>query len=249
MWSFGALCDDFFVSTRLRFKLDLTPTRETILHFFEQIGRKHPSVSRFRRRDDGGLVLDEDAQEDGGRRFVRLEPDMLKFGTCHAPPRDQLSDFCNTVLKLAPAYLSLSELDYDNMEVVFGFDLEYCGNHDELVAEALFGGHPLLAGLVQPDSRVIDFQPIVGFALNDECDLQAQVEIKSRTSCYEVRCNEYESTALSVFLTVRKFWSFDAPQELSELHGAMLATAEQIANERVVPHVVRPLAAAIASRR
>ena len=58
MWSFGAFCDEFYVNTRLYLKLDLAPSRETVLHFMEQIRRAFPRLTRLRRRDDDGLVLD-----------------------------------------------------------------------------------------------------------------------------------------------------------------------------------------------
>lgn len=249
MWSFCAVCDDFFVSTRLRFKLDLTPSRETVLHFFEQIGRRHPELCRFRRRDDGGLVLDEDERDGRGKRFIRLDPDTLKVGVCGPADADLITGFTDTVLSLAPAHLSLSDLDYDHMELVLGFDLEYCGNHDELIADALFSSHPLINVLVGDGERVIDFQPFVGVSLSDECDLQAYVEVKSRTSAYEVRCNDYDSQSLSVYLTLRRYWGFNAPTDLKSLHNHMVRIAQELAEERVVPRLVRPLRAAISSRR
>src|SRR5262245_49342669 len=119
MWSFGALCDEFSVAARLFLKLDLDPTRETILHFFEQIRRAEPRLTRFRRRDDGGLVLDEDDSSGEGRRYVRLDPGALKFGAFDPNEAQVVSKLGKRVLTLAPVQLSLSDLDYDYIEVVF----------------------------------------------------------------------------------------------------------------------------------
>lgn len=248
MWSFGALCDEFFVSTRLRFKLDLTPSRESVLHFFEQIRRRHPEVSRFRRREDSGLVLDQEDRCDSGRRFLRLDHDALKLGVCAPEGPDTVSEFASTVLDLAPTSLSLSDLDFDHAELVMGFDFEYAGNHDELVAEALFSEHPLLNALSSPDRRVIDFQPFLGVSLNDECDLQAYLELKSRTSAYEVRCGDFENSALSVYLTLRKYWSGSMDMSLAHLHRQMLDVATDLTQTRIVPSIIQPLASEIASR-
>jgi hypothetical protein len=249
MWSFGALCDSFFVSTRLQLKLDLAPGRETLLHFMEQMRRKHTSLRRFRRRDDGAVVLDDDDPLGRPRRFLRLDGGSLKFGVCDPEGPEQVQDFAETVLKLAPCHLSLSELDYDHVETVIGFDLEYCGNHDELIAESLFGAHPLLQTLAGSDRRVIECQPCFGVALNDACDLQAYVEVRSRTSTCEVRADEYPAAALSVFATVRRYWDTSAGLDLSSVHRTLLTTAAALAEERVVPSVVRPLAEAIGSRQ
>lgn len=248
MWSFSALCDEFFVSARLRFKLDLSPSRETVLHYFEQIRRRHPEVTRFRRRDDGGLVLDQEDRGEHGRRFLRLDHDALKVGVCGPDCPETVADFSATVLDLAPTHLSLSDLDYDHTELVLGFDFEYAGNHDELVAEALFSEHPLLNALSGPDRRVIDFQPFLGVALNDECDLQAYLELKSRTSAYEVRCGDFDQSALSVYLTLRRYWSGSLDISLARLHKQMLGVAADLAQTRIVPTIIQPLAAAIASR-
>ncbi len=249
MWSFAALCDGFFVSTRLRFKLDLSPSRETLLHFFEQIRRQHPELTRLRRRDDGGVILDEQPREGYERRFIRLDPDMLKIGVCGAQGPAGISALADMVLDLAPCHLSLSDLDYDDMEMVFGFDLEYKGNHDELIADTLFDGHPFMHALAGETGRVIDFQPMVGVSLTDDCDLQAYLDVKSRTSAYELRCNEYDGAALSVFLTLRRYWGFQQPRDLHTLHADLLNTGARLAADAVVPNIVQPLATAIAGKR
>ena len=51
----GAQCDEFYTSSRLFLKLDLTLERETVLHFFERVRREYPTLNRFRRREDGSL--------------------------------------------------------------------------------------------------------------------------------------------------------------------------------------------------
>ena len=37
MSSFRAICDEFYITARLFLKLELNPSRETILHFFDRI--------------------------------------------------------------------------------------------------------------------------------------------------------------------------------------------------------------------
>lgn len=249
MWSFSALCDEFSVATRLFLKLDLDPTRETILHFFEQIRRAEPRLNRFRRRDDSGLVLDDEDGGGDGRRFVRLDPGALKFGAFDPAEAQVISKLGKRVLTLAPAQLSLSDLDYDYLELVFSFDLEYRGNHDALIAETFFAGHPLLAAVEETESGVIECQPQFGVRLDANCESQAYVEIKGRTSTYEVRSGEYEASPLTVSLTVRRYWTGQSSEELIPVFRDLLSMADRLAQDRIVPTVVQPLAAAIASRR
>lgn len=249
MWSYGAFCDEFFISSRLFLKLDLDPSRDTVLHFFEQIRRMYPRMTRLRRRDDGSLILDEEGAEGYGRRVLRLDGNALKF-SFYSPPNPQAAaEFADNVLKQAPHQLSLSDLDYDYLEVCYAFDLEYRGNHDELVAETLFPDHPLLSSLTDDNQRIIDCQPFFGITLSAECDKQVYVEIKGRTSTYELRSGEYEPSPLSVYLTVRRYWGFSGAKDLALANRDLLTIAERYVNERVMPHVVQPLAAAIASRR
>ncbi|MBU0640015.1 MAG: hypothetical protein KKB50_14195 [Planctomycetes bacterium] len=249
MWSFAAFCDEFCVSTRLHLKLDLELSRETLLHFFERIRRAYPAVTRLRRRDDGGLVLDEDGAQGDMRRFVRIDPHALKLG-CYTPPNAELVDeFATMVLTQAPPHLSLSDLDYDHLEVVFAFDLEYRGNHDELVAETFYADHRFVGLLADEGRRVIDCQPFLGVALSEDCERQAYLEIKGRTSTYEIRSGEFEASPLSVYLIVRNYWGCGGARDLAAINSELLHTGARLANERVLPHIVQPLAAAIASRR
>ena len=81
----GASCDDFYVSNRLFLKLDLSLNRETVLHFFDVMRKEFPGMTRLRRRDDGAVMLEEESAERGSRRWIRIEPTVLRFGF-FAPP-------------------------------------------------------------------------------------------------------------------------------------------------------------------
>lgn len=247
--AFGAHCDDFHIATRLFLKLDLSLQRETVLHFFDSVRREFPGMRKLRRREDSSLLLEEDEDERGQRRWLRLDQATIRLGHHNPPDIDDAARFAHVILKTAPYHLTLGDLDYDHMEVVLGFDLEYRGNHDQLIADTLYAGGPL-AGLVQHGSIVhaIDAQPFLGFSLSDACDLQAYIEIKSRTSTFEVRTGQYEPQPLSVFLTIRRFFGFIEKESLVDVHREMTDLAMEWAVERVVPLIIQPLAHAIASR-
>lgn len=250
--SLGAQCDEFYLSSRLFMKLDLSLERETVLHFFERVRREYPTIRRFRRREDGTLVLEEsdgDSREGDPRRWIRLEPGSLRFGHFAPPSRDETRLFARLLLEQAPYHLTLSDLDIDHFELVYGFDMEYSGNHDQLVAETLFADHPLSAFVMADESaHTIDCQPYFGIALTPTCDTQAYLEVKSRTTSFEVRTGEYEAQVLSVYLTVRRYWGFDQRADLAAVYEELADIADDLAIHRVVPLVVNPLALAIASR-
>jgi len=248
----GAQCDEFYTSSRLFLKLDLSLERETVLHFFERVRREYPGLNRFRRREDGALILeecDEEGDRTEPRRWIRLEPGTLRFG-CFSPPSPQhCRDFSAFLLEQAPYHLTLSDLDIDHLEVVYGFDMEYSGNHDQLVAETLFADHPLAPFILGEDrAHTIECQPYFGIALSGRCDAQAFLEVKSRTTSFEIRTGEYQAQMLSVYLTIRRYWGLNEPENLAPAHADLLSIADDLAVRRVVPLVVNPLALAIAGR-
>lgn len=245
----GAFCDEFYVSVRLFLKLEIVPERETILHFFDRLRKPYPAMRKMRRRESDSLVLEEESDEGGSRRWVRIDPDSLRFGYYMPPDLASVREFAEFVLAQAPHHLTLSEIDFDHMEMVYGFDLHYRGNHDQLVAETLYP-ELLDNGFFAPDQaqHIIDAQPCLGIALSPQCDLQAYLEVKSRTSTYEIRGDAFESQPISVFLTLRKYWGVEPPATLGEGATLLFDKADALATEKVVPNFVTPLAAAIASR-
>ncbi|NOT00575.1 MAG: hypothetical protein HOP29_08105 [Phycisphaerales bacterium] len=246
---FSSVCDEFYVSCRLFLKLDLALERETALHFFDRVRKEFPGMQKFRRRDDGCLVLEEEPKDGPSRRWIRLEPNSLRFGHYAPGEIDDVRRLAAVILEHAPYHLTFSELDYDHLEVVYGFDLEYRGNHDQLLAETLLSDHPLGQFLLGDDSsHAIDAQPYLGIALTPGCDLQAYIETKSRTSSYEVRTGEYEMAPLSVFLTLRKYWLVGQDAALTDMAAKLFDRANELAAGKVVPLLVNPLALAIASR-
>ncbi len=246
---FGALCDDFYISSRLHLKLDLSPDREALLHFCERIRRKYPAMRKLRRRRSGGIILEEDGRDGEPYRWFRLEPASLRFGYFAPPNPAAYAEFANFLLEQAPYHLTLSDLDIDQLEVVYGFDMEYRGNHDQLVAETLFADHPLSAFILGNEAaHAIDCQPYLGISLTAACDVQAYIEIKGRTSTFEVRTGEFDQQLLTVFLILRKYWGFGAAAGPAQVHQLLCRHADNLAVNKVVPILVNPLAQAIISR-
>ena len=245
----GAVCDEFFVSSRLFLRMEMGLERETVLHFFDRIRKEYPNLRKLRRRDDGCVVLEEEAGARASRRWIRLDRGSLRFGHFSPENADEVRRFGELILTQAPYHLSFSEIDFDHLEVVYGFDLEYRGNHDQLVAETLWGEHAATSFLFgEQAAHIIDAQPYFGISISPECDVQAYVEVKSRTTTYEVRSGNFENEPISVLLTARRYWGLEDPPTLVTALHQLFEIADEQATERVVPHFVNALASAIASR-
>ena len=133
---FSAFCDDFYVNMRLSTQLNLPHSRDTVLHFFERIQKDFPSLTRFRKHENGDLCLEENRESDS-YRWVTLEQRRLLSGHVNPPSIEESLKIHQLLLELAPYNLGLSPVEVDYLDVLFGFDLSFRGNHDEVVAESL----------------------------------------------------------------------------------------------------------------
>ena len=53
--------------------MDLPQNRESVLHYFEQVRRRYPTMMNFYGREKSEYVLEED-KERGAYRWVSVEP-------------------------------------------------------------------------------------------------------------------------------------------------------------------------------
>lgn len=243
----GSFSDDFYVNLRLGSQMTLPNSRETLLHYFERLQRDFPGMTRFRKADSGDHNLEED-RGGAGYRWASVEAKRLAAGHVNPPSVAEAMRLHTLVLQCAPHYLGISPLEIDHMDVLFGFDLAYAGNHDEVVSEAMFGASPLgcLAG--EEGAKPVDFQPSVTVALSEDCRLQARIDVVTRTNSYQVRTGDYSEDNISVYLILRRYWG-DRPKEPMEKIALQLAEqAEDLAHRHVLPKIVRPISAVIASR-
>ena len=89
-------------------------------------------------------------------------------------------NFHKSLLEVAPYFLSISPLDIDMLEVVFGFDFETELDRDAVVFEALLESTAFANLLGDGAERVIDAQPSLGISLGERGDLQANFEVRTR---------------------------------------------------------------------
>jgi len=249
MSSFGSFCDDFFVDMQINTELDLPTERDTILSFFERIQRQFPAMGNFRRRDSGDYCLEE--ERDGERfRWVTLEPDRI-CSTCANPadPRDAY-ELHMLVLELVPYMLGVNHLDIGSLDVSFTMDFDFQGNHDEVVAEALFGSSAFSTLLELPGARPVGFAPNVVVSLSPDCRTQARIAVEPRTTVYEIRQNNFKPhEMISLYFTIRQYPDpavrFDAVKSFQN----QCRIAEDLMVDKIIPGFAKPLIDAIAQRR
>jgi hypothetical protein len=139
---FASFCDDFYVNMRLGSQLSLPHSRETVLHYFERVQKEFPEMSRFRKAENGDLSIEED-RTGSSYRWLTLESKRVASGHVNPTSVTDALKIHQLQLQLAPFHLGISPIEIDYLDVLFGFDLAFTGNHDEIVTESLLGDSPL----------------------------------------------------------------------------------------------------------
>ncbi|MFG0332645.1 MAG: hypothetical protein ACF8TS_04705 [Maioricimonas sp. JB049] len=247
MSHYPSLADDFFVNMNLNTELQLPSARETVLEFFGRMQKSYPGMRNFYQRDNGDFVLEED-KDQAHYRWMCLEPRRICSGCVNPETVDVAMEQHLLALQMAPFMLSVSPLDCEALDFLFGFDFMYRGNHDEIVAEAL-GTSSALEGLLGlPGSKALNFEPSLTMSLDESCRRQCRLMIETRTNAYQVRRGEYPEEAISVYFTVRQYGSLAHDGSYEETLIELRRDCEELLNEHVIEQVLRPLAHAISTR-
>jgi hypothetical protein len=244
--AFNTVCDDFYVNLRVGTQMPLPTARDSLLHFFEQIQKAFPDMTRFR-RGDGEYAIEED-RDGESYRWLSVETQRLSCGQVTPDTIDTALRLHRTVLEQAPHALGLSRVEIDYVDLLLGFDLEFAGNHDEIVAEGLFADSPMACLLDEPEAKPVDFQPSVTVAVSGDMRLQARLDVVTRSNSSHGRGVEPPNDVISVYLIVRRFFGDRLNEPLEALLGSLADRAETLAHKYVVPKIVQPLRTAIGSR-
>ena len=243
--SFGALCTDFYINHKLTLKMDLPSERETILHFFDRMRKSLPAMNRFKRYD-GELAL-ESPRKDGRYNWLALRRNSIRTGQVNPESMEDALAYHKLVLELAPYHLTISPLDVDYVELMYGFDLDCRQNHDAVVFDALYRDTPLGELMPQEDQRVLDVQPVFGHSLNDSGDLQAYYEVKTRPKSRRGSSRRYSAEPISLFLTLRKYGPVGDLADLPAAVDDLNVHAERLATEKLIPDLLTPITQHIGS--
>ncbi len=241
---YSSLCDDFYVNMNLSTEMDLPSTRETVLHYFERIQKQYPQMRNFYCRDKGDFVLEED-KDRGSYRWATIEHRRVCSGYINPVEIEHALEQHRLALELAPYMLSVSTLDCEALDLMFGFDFTFRGNHNQVVAEAL-GLSPSMDRLLDvPGASVINFEPSVTLALDEDCRMQCRLSIETRTNAYQVRTGDYPEDQLSVYLTARKYGSLGPDMSFVAALDQLTRVCYDMVDQYVVEQVLRPLGRAI----
>lgn len=244
--AFTNLTDDFFVNLNLQTTLPLPRGRETVLNYFEAVQKQFASMASFYQREGGEYVLEED-RESGSYRWMEVQTNQLSAGYFNPPSLSDAYRLHRWLLERSVYFLGVSGLDVEALDVMFGFNLDYRGNRDAIVADALLAGSALGALAGDPGMRPVEFEPSLVVALDESCYFQVRLSLETRSSSYQVRTGQYEDEPISVYFTVRRYPSPGDVIKLSESFAQQCEVCEDLASRIVVPNVIRPIVAAIAA--
>ncbi|MFM8284003.1 MAG: hypothetical protein ACKOCW_10665 [Planctomycetaceae bacterium] len=247
MTPYGSLADDFYVNMNLATEMELPGQRETILHFFECLQKKYPTMRKFYCRDKRDFVLEED-KDQGRYRWAAVESKRLCSGQVNPPSMESALDQHRLVLELAPALLSVSPLDCEALDLLFGFDFAFRGNHNALLAEALGVGSALDRVAELPGCRVINYEPSLTVAVDEDCRVQVRVSTETRTNAFQVRTGEFAEEQLSVYVTARQYGSLDPHAGYLDAIERLFRVGQEVVDGCVVNQILKPLARAISMK-
>lgn len=245
---YSSLCDDFGVYVYVNTKMELPTRRETVLHFFDSLQKSFPQMTDFECRESGEYVLEED-REQGSYRWVTLEAQRFCSGYVNPPDLEAADTQHERILETAPYHLDFSPLDCEALDVLFAFDFVYTGNHDEVIAEALGLNTTLESLLGMPGSRVINYEPSVMLALDEQCRLQCRLSIETRTNAYQIRTGQFPEAPISVYFTVRQYWGRMGHKTFGEAYQHQRKLCQELVDNHIIPSVIRPVAQAIAAKQ
>ncbi|SIO57427.1 hypothetical protein SAMN05444166_5401 [Singulisphaera sp. GP187] len=240
--------DDFYINMSLNTEMELPTSRDTVLHYFEQMRKAFPDLQNFFTRESGELVLEGNKEEEESYRWLSIEPKRLRSGQVNPESTEDAYRQHELVLEIAPHLLTISVLDCEALDLMYGFDFNYEGNHDEIVAEALGLGQGLEGVLESPGARVINYEPSVTLALDESFRLQCRTSVETRTNAYQVRTGDFPEDQISVYFTIRQYWGAGPDQAYLDAFRRLREVGEELVQTKIIPRIVQPLAQAIASR-
>ena len=242
---YGVFSDDFYVNMNLATELELPPSRESILHFFEQMRRRYPELRNFYGREKDEYVLEED-KDSGDYRWCSIEPKRVNSGVVNPKTYDDAIQQHAAVLDLVPYDLSVTPLDCETLSITLGFDFVYRGNHNEAIAKAVGLPSGLETFAAVEHAKLLSLEPAIHISLDDDCRTQCRVSFESRTGAYQIRTGDFPEEQLSVYLTVRRFDSLEPGMTYVDEMRRLAALASDLTDEHLVSGVLRPLQEVIA---
>jgi len=233
-----------YVNTRF----DLPSDRDILLAFFERVKKQYSSMTLLNR--DGSEYSLEESSQSELNRWVSVDADRLGAGCANPTTFQEAFELPKFVIDLVPYMLGIRSLDIESIDLTFGMDFDYSGNHNDIIAEALFGGSAFSRVFDVTGPGALNLSPSVIIALNEDCSTRARLAVESRTDEAEIRGGKFDSDKpISLFLTIRQYPQAGQEFEMDKVFNKICGLAVEYMDEKVVPNIVTPLTNAIAHRR
>lgn len=244
--NFSNFSDDFFVNVDLHTTLPLPSARETVLQFFEAVQKQYPDLTDFYQREAGECVLEGD-RHSGSYRWLEMETRRLSAGAFNPADAEAAYQQHLWTLDRSRFYLGVSPMDVESLDVTWGFNLDYVGNRDAIISEALLSGSRLGSLAGETGATALSFEPSFVLAVDADCALQARLAIETRNSSYQVRTGTYDEEPISVYFAVRAYPPRDRRFDLAKSFSRQTQVGEELLARVVIPNIIRPIASAIAA--
>lgn len=241
--TYRALCSDFYINAKLNVRMELPTNREPVLELFERTRRSYPAMNAFRRYKDE-LAL-ESAPNASPHRWIAIRKASVRSGVVNPSDAEEMYSIHRTAMEISPYFLSISPLDIEYIELLYGFDLAAHGNHDAIAANALFAGSPMAALIGADGINILDCQPSMGMKLIDDDGLEVHFEVKTRSKGKKIA--EGSPEPISVYLTLRKFDPVTNLEDLTPRLNEMIEKGQNLVDEYALPNLLMPLREEIAS--
>jgi len=246
--SYNSFCDDFYVDMYINTRFDLPSDRDILLAFFERIKKQFPTMTTLG-RDGTEFCLEEDPGF-GQNRWASVDIDRLGAGCVNPTSFQQAFELPKFAIELVPYMLGIRSLDIESLDLTFGMDFDYAGNHNDIIAEALFGGSAFSRIFDVPGAGPLNLSPSVILALDNDCSTRARLAIEARTDEAEIRSGKFDADKpISFYLTVRQYPRPGQDFEMIPVFNRLCGLAVEFMDEKVVPNIVMPLTNAISHRR
>jgi hypothetical protein len=130
--------------------------------------------------------------------------------------------------------------------VLLGFDFTYDGNHHQLITESL-GICPGLENLCSvPGTQLVNYEPSVTLALDDQCRRLLRLYIENRTDPTHLKNRDFPEEQLSVYVTAKQFGSIGSGASLESTMMELVEICQDFLDNYVIESVLQPLARTIA---
>jgi len=195
---FASVCDDFYVNMRLATQLSLPHNRETVLHFFERVQRQFPRCRAFANT----ITATSPSKKPRQRRLSLVTLESRRLCAGHVNP-DNLEDALKLTacsLQQVPYDLGFSAVEVDYLDILFGFDLSFRGNHDEIIAESPSSGFPPRLPPREPEAKAVDIPAQHYRRPLRRLPPPGRIDVITRTNSYQVRTGDYSNDVISVYL-------------------------------------------------